>query len=48
MFVHGLAAELAAQDYGLRGLAAEELMDYLPPAFASLEAPEAREGQDQA
>jgi ADP-dependent NAD(P)H-hydrate dehydratase / NAD(P)H-hydrate epimerase len=36
-FVHGLAAELAAEEFGLRGLAAEELLDYLPGAFASLE-----------
>lgn len=34
---HGLAADLAAADYGRRGLAAEELADYLPAAFAALE-----------
>lgn len=45
VFVHGLAAELAAADYGLRGLAAEELLDYLPRAFASLETP-APEGEE--
>jgi NAD(P)H-hydrate epimerase len=38
--LHGLAADLAVADYGRRGLAAEELVDYLPRAFASLEADE--------
>ncbi len=37
VLVHGLAADLARADYGRRGLAAEELADYLPPAFALLE-----------
>ena len=37
-FIHGLAAQLAAEEFGLRGLAAEELADYLPAAFATLEA----------
>ncbi|BEQ13106.1 NAD(P)H-hydrate dehydratase [Desulfoferula mesophila] len=36
-FVHGLAADLAAEEYGERGLAAEELADWLPRAFAALE-----------
>ncbi|MCF8123963.1 MAG: NAD(P)H-hydrate dehydratase, partial [Desulfarculaceae bacterium] len=36
-FVHGLAADLAAEEYGQRGLAAEELTDWLPQAFAALE-----------
>ncbi|MBU4566265.1 MAG: NAD(P)H-hydrate dehydratase [Desulfarculus sp.] len=36
-FAHGLAADLAAQEYGQRGLAAEELADWLPQAFAALE-----------
>lgn len=47
VFVHGLAADLAEADYGLRGLGAEELLDYLPPAFASLEAPQAAPAEDQ-
>lgn len=37
VYVHGLAAQLAARDFGLRGLAAEELVEYLPAAFARLE-----------
>ena len=36
-FAHGLAADLAAEEYGARGLAAEELTDWLPQAFAVLE-----------
>ena len=36
-FAHGLAADLAAEEYGQRGLAAEELADWLPQAFAILE-----------
>jgi NAD(P)H-hydrate epimerase len=43
VYVHGLAADLAAAEYGRRGLAAEELADWLPPAFAALEAPAAEE-----
>ncbi len=37
VFVHGLAADLAMEDHGLRGMASEELPAYLTPAFASLE-----------
>ncbi len=48
VFVHGLAADLAAADFGRRGLAAEELLDYLPPAFAALEAPEDESGPEEA
>lgn len=44
-FFHGLAADLAAEDFGQRGLSAQELVDYLPAAFASLEASE--EGLDE-
>ena len=40
VYAHGLAADLAARDFGRRGLAAEELLDYLPAAFKSLECPE--------
>jgi NAD(P)H-hydrate epimerase len=40
VYVHGLAADLAAEEYGLRGLAAEELAGWLPRAFARLEAPQ--------
>ncbi|CAO0824473.1 ADP-dependent (S)-NAD(P)H-hydrate dehydratase / NAD(P)H-hydrate epimerase [Desulfarculales bacterium] len=47
VFVHGLAADMAEADYGLRGLAAEELLDYLPPAFASLEKPQDDEQDDE-
>lgn len=36
-FVHGLAADLAAEEFGQRGLAAEELAGWLPAAFAALE-----------
>ncbi|RJX28758.1 MAG: NAD(P)H-hydrate dehydratase [Desulfarculus sp.] len=36
-FVHGLAGQQAEEDFGQRGLAAEELLDYLPAAFAALE-----------
>ncbi|MFZ5586970.1 MAG: NAD(P)H-hydrate dehydratase [Thermodesulfobacteriota bacterium] len=39
VYVHGLAADLAMADFGRRGLMAEELVDYLPAAFARLEAP---------
>ncbi|MBI5522616.1 MAG: NAD(P)H-hydrate dehydratase [Desulfarculus sp.] len=46
VFVHGLAAQMAEEDFGLRGLAAEDLLDYLPPAFASLEAPPEQEDQE--
>jgi NAD(P)H-hydrate epimerase len=38
VFVHGLAADLAEEDFGGRGLMAEELADYLPEAFMALEA----------
>jgi hydroxyethylthiazole kinase-like uncharacterized protein yjeF len=41
VFLHGLAADLATEDFGARGLMAEELVDYLPAAFAALE-----EGED--
>jgi hydroxyethylthiazole kinase-like uncharacterized protein yjeF len=37
VFVHGLAADLASDEFGLRGLAAEELAEYLPEAFMALE-----------
>ncbi|MCB2187382.1 MAG: NAD(P)H-hydrate dehydratase [Deltaproteobacteria bacterium] len=37
VFVHGLAGQLAEEDYGRRGLAAEELADYLPRAFRQVE-----------
>ena len=37
VYLHGLAADLAAGDYGSRGLAAEELVDWLPRAFKQLE-----------
>lgn len=46
VFVHGLASDLAEADYGLRGLAAEELLDYLPPAFAALESPDEDDGAE--
>lgn len=36
-FVHGLAADLARVEFGLRGMAAEELVDFLPAAFSALE-----------
>ena len=36
-FVHGLAAQLAEEEFGVRGLAAEELNDAIPAAFATLE-----------
>ncbi|MFH1059309.1 MAG: NAD(P)H-hydrate dehydratase [Pseudomonadota bacterium] len=39
VYVHGLAADLASADFGARGLMAEELIDYLPAAFARLEMP---------
>jgi NAD(P)H-hydrate epimerase len=47
VFVHGLAADLAAKDFGLRGLAAEELYDYLPAAFAALECGEPEQTDDE-
>lgn len=37
VFVHGLASDLAAEDFGARGMAAEELAGYLPEAFMALE-----------
>jgi len=37
VYIHGLAAEQAKINFGPRGLAAEELLDYLPSAFAALE-----------
>jgi NAD(P)H-hydrate epimerase len=43
VYLHGLAADLAAAEYGRRGLAAEELADWLPRAFAALESPPAPE-----
>lgn len=36
VLVHGLAADLAVEDFGDRGMAAEELADYLPAAFGLL------------
>ena len=47
VFVHGLAADLAAEEFGLRGLAAEELAEYLPRAFMALELEEGWGGLDQ-
>lgn len=47
VYVHGLAADLASKDFGLRGLAAEELLDYLPRAFKSLECVEPVRAQAQ-
>lgn len=44
VFAHGLAADLAAEEFGQRGLAAEELAGWLPAAFAALEG----EGEDPA
>jgi ADP-dependent NAD(P)H-hydrate dehydratase / NAD(P)H-hydrate epimerase len=38
VFVHGLAADLASEEFVRRGLAAEELSEYLPEAFMILEA----------
>jgi NAD(P)H-hydrate epimerase len=43
VYLHGLAADLASAEYGRRGLAAEELADWLPRAFAALESPPAPE-----
>ena len=40
VYVHGLAANLASDEVGQRGLAAEELADYLAPAFKTLEMPD--------
>ena len=48
VYAHGLAAQLAAADYGRRGLAAEELLDYLPRALASLETPADQASQEPA
>ncbi len=48
VYVHGLAADLAAAEYGLRGLAAEELADWLPAAFAALEDPLDEDDGDEA
>ncbi len=47
VFVHGLAADLASRDFGRRGMAAEELADYLPEAFAVLESGEGCSEEDQ-
>ncbi|MCF8034097.1 MAG: NAD(P)H-hydrate dehydratase [Desulfarculaceae bacterium] len=48
VYAHGLAADLASAEYGQRGLAAGELADWLPEAFAALEDPldEGDEGPD--
>ena len=46
-YAHGLAADLAAAEYGQRGLAADELADWLPEAFAALEDPLDEGGEDQ-
>lgn len=40
-FIHGMAAQLAEEEFGLRGLAAEELNAAIPAAFAVLEADDA-------
>ncbi len=37
VYLHGLAADLAAVDFGRRGMTAQELLTYLPKAFAQLE-----------
>ena len=37
VFLHGLAADLARESFGQRGMAAEELKDFLPAAFEALE-----------
>jgi NAD(P)H-hydrate epimerase len=42
VYVHGLAADLAMDEYGGRGLAADELVDFLVMAFQALES-----GEDQ-
>jgi NAD(P)H-hydrate epimerase len=42
--LHGVAADLAVSYFGRRGLTAEELVHYLPRAFASLEADKAGDG----
>ena len=36
VYVHGLAADLAIEEYGSRGLAADELVDFLVMAFQAL------------
>lgn len=36
-FIHGMAAQIAEEEFGVRGLAAEELLDAVPGAFAALE-----------
>jgi NAD(P)H-hydrate epimerase len=47
VYVHGLAANLAAGEVGQRGLAAEELADYLAPAFKALEMPEEEDEEEE-
>ncbi len=47
VFVHGLAADLASEEFGQRGLAAEELAEYLPEAFMALESEDGWDGPDQ-
>jgi NAD(P)H-hydrate epimerase len=42
VYVHGLAADLAMDEYGGRGLAADELVDFLVMTFQALES-----GEDQ-
>lgn len=48
VFVHGLAADLASEEFGRRGMAAEELAGYLPEAFMALESDDDWEGPDKA
>jgi NAD(P)H-hydrate epimerase len=33
VYIHGLAGDLAADDFGKRSLVAGDLIDYLPEAF---------------
>jgi NAD(P)H-hydrate epimerase len=47
VYVHGLAAELAGRDFGKRGMAAEDLLDYLPKAFGELEGGGEAEGEEE-
>jgi hydroxyethylthiazole kinase-like uncharacterized protein yjeF len=46
VFVHGLAADLASDDFGQRGLAAEELAEFLPEAFMALESEDVWDGPE--
>lgn len=48
VFVHGLAADLASEEFGRRGMAAEELSEYLPEAFMALESDDDWDGPDRA